>query len=647
MVGTMLGISRPPASLPASEAMPPSIRGLHVSGHRIVNGGGQTVSLHGVSRSGTEYACVENTGIFDGPRDATSVRVMVSWHINAVRVPLNEDCWLGFNTHGLNPHFVGGAYRRAIVRYVQLLNRYGMVAVLNLHENAPGGLRAAAQQPMPDADHSPAFWTSVARTFRDKSAVIFDPFDEPFPDNDRNTAAAWTCWKLGGQGHRRGSKERCPDVTYRDAHDRDTGIPYRAASMQSLVDAVRRVGARQVLLLDGVQYADSLSQWLANMPVDPGHNLTVSWHPYNFNPCGNNVDCWNETIAQVASRVPLVAGELGEDDCSHQYIDRLMGWLDRHGASYLAWSWNDSYGTRCRPNLGANGDISVISDYRGTPYPGMGVGFKAHLACLASGRCRPRNHLARAVMQRGSTSSLPSPVPCRRCWHPRLRTSWQWQLTARIDLSIPASMYDVDLFDTPVGTVRALHARHRVAICSLDAGSWEQWRPDARRFPRALIGKPYRGWAGEWWLDIRQMARLLPLMRWRLDRCKAHGFDGVEFDNVDGYQNDTGFPLTAADQLKYNALLANEAHQRGLSAALKNDGDQVRTLLPYFDWALDEECFHDRWCDQLKPFLHAGEAVMDVEYRLPPGKFCSRANAMNINALSKRLDLGAYRAACR
>ena len=201
-------------------------------------------------------------------------------------------------------------------------------------------------------------------------------------------------------------------------------------------------------------------------------------------------------------------------------------------------------------------------------------------------------------------------------------------------------MYDIDWSDTPVRTVRALHARHRVAICYLDAGSWENWRPDAQRFPRALIGKPYQGWAGEWWLDIRQTARLLPLVGWRLDRCKAKGFDGVEFDNVDGYQNDTGFRLTAADQLRYNTLLANEAHRRGLSVALKIDGDQVRGLLSYFDWALDEECFHDQWCDQLEPFLRAGKAVMDVEYHLTPEKFCSRANAMNINALYKRLDLG-------
>jgi hypothetical protein len=204
-------------------------------------------------------------------------------------------------------------------------------------------------------------------------------------------------------------------VTYRDPHDRDTGISYRAASMQSLVDAVRRTGARQVLLLDGVQYSDSLSQWLANRPSDPLHNLAASWHPYNFNTCGNDPACWNAVIAPITKRLPLVAGEIGEDDCSHQYIDRLMTWLDRHGAGCLAWSWNAA-GTHCRPNRGPNGDISVIADYRGTPFPGMGVGFKAHLACLATDRCRVRNELPRGVSVRRSSPVLPSPVPCPRCW---------------------------------------------------------------------------------------------------------------------------------------------------------------------------------------------------------------------------------------
>lgn len=365
----------------------PSIRGLHVAGNRIVNAVGQTITLHGVSRSGAEYACIQNDGIFDGPSDNASVRAMVSWHINAVRIPLNEDCWLGINTHGLNPHYVGAFYRHAIQRYVDVLNRHGLIVLLNLHESAPGRYRAESQQPMPDADHAAAFWTSVARTFKANSAIIFDLFDEPFPDDDRDTTAAWTCWRLGGQGHKRGSHKRCPDATYRDAHDRDTGITYHAAGLQSLIDAVRRTGAHQIVMVDGVQYSDSLSHWLANMPRDPLHNLATSWHPYNFNVCGTSTTCWNRTIAPITKRVPLIAGEIGEDDCSHRYIDRLMRWLDAHHSSYLAWTWDAWYGKRCKPNLGPNGDISVISNYRGTPFPGMGVGYKAHLACLAARRC--------------------------------------------------------------------------------------------------------------------------------------------------------------------------------------------------------------------------------------------------------------------
>lgn len=413
LFGVVLWAVRPHPS-GAIAHMTGSLGGLHVSGHRIVNTTGQTVYLHGVNRSGPEYACVENTGIFDGPSTEASVRAMASWHINAVRLPLNEDCWLGINIQHVNRNFVGAAYRSAIVRYVRLLNRYRMVALLNLHESAPGHLVAASQQPMPDADHSPNFWSSVALTFRNSTMVIFDLFDEPFPDNDRDTAGAWTCWKLGGQGHGRGSRKRCPDVTYRDAHDRDTGVTYRAASMQSLVNAVRATGARQMLLLDGVQYSDSLSHWLKNMPRDPLHNLAASWHPYNFNTCADTPVCWNTSLASVTARVPLVAGEIGEDDCSHTYIDRLMRWLDGHGASYLAWSWNDTYGKRCRPNRGPNGDISVIADYRGTPFPGMGVGYKTHLTCLAAGGCSVRDHLARS----GSAprSPLLLPPPQRRSW---------------------------------------------------------------------------------------------------------------------------------------------------------------------------------------------------------------------------------------
>jgi hypothetical protein len=136
-------------------------------------------------------------------------------------------------------------------------------------------------------------------------------------------------------------------------------------------------------------------------------------------------------------------------------------------------------------------------------------------------------------------------------------------------------------------------------------------------------------------------------MQARLDVCDTKGFDAVEFDNVDGYQNRTGFPLTGADQLRYDVFLANQAHRRGMSAVLKNDLGQVRTLLPYFDFALNEQCFQYHECDKLTPFVDAGKAVFGVEYHLDTADFCPDANAMDFNFLKKKLSLRAWRVPCR
>lgn len=261
-----------------------------------------------------------------------------------------------------------------------------------------------------------------------------------------------------------------------------------------------------------------------------------------------------------------------------------------------------------------------------------------------------------AVRTQSRTASLPAPISCANCWHPALNTSWQWQLTGTVDQSFDVTMYDIDMFDNTASVVQSLHGAGRKVICYVDAGTWEDWRPDANSalFTEAVKGNDVSKddgtgstWSGELWLDIRNPV-FYPVIEARMDQCKKKGFDGIEFDNVDGYTNDTGFPLTANDQLKYNVFLANEAHKRGLSVALKNDLDQVPTLLPYFDWALNEECFDYDECGSLLPFVQAGKAVMQVEYDLPTSKFCPQANKMNFNSLRKHQDpVDAWREACR
>ncbi|HXY19406.1 MAG TPA: cellulase family glycosylhydrolase [Gemmatimonadales bacterium] len=307
---------------------------LHVQGTALVDSAGRVVRLRGVDRSGAEYACAQGWGIFDGPVDSASVQAIASWHADAVRVPLNEDCWLGIN--GVPAAYAGANYRQAIADFVGRLERAGLYVILDLHWSAADTARALGQAPMPDRDHSPDFWRSVAAAFKGDDRVLFDLFNEPYPDDNADTPEAWRCWRDGGT---------C------------SGMSYQAAGMQELVDAVRSSGATNVLLLGGVQYASSLTHWLANLPTDPLNNLAASWHIYNFSWCTTQA-CWDSTAAPVARQVPLVLGELGEDDHGSAFVNALMDWMDARQGSYLAWEW-DVWGQA----------LDLISSYDGTPTP--------------------------------------------------------------------------------------------------------------------------------------------------------------------------------------------------------------------------------------------------------------------------------------
>lgn len=206
-------------------------------------------------------------------------------------------------------------------------------------------------------------------------------------------------------------------------------------------------------------------------------------------------------------------------------------------------------------------------------------------------------------------------------------------------------MYDIDAVDQDAAAVADLHRRGRKVICYVSTGAWENWRPDAKQFPKEVLGKG-NGWDGERWLDIRRTDILEPLIAKRFDLCRAKGFDAVEPDNMDGYDNDTGFPLKAGDQLTYNELIARLAHDRGLAVGLKNDLDQIPQLLAHFDFAVNEQCAQYGECDKLTPFVRAGKAVFHVEYELPPAKFCAESKKLGLSSMGKKYDLLAWREPC-
>jgi hypothetical protein len=249
-----------------------------------------------------------------------------------------------------------------------------------------------------------------------------------------------------------------------------------------------------------------------------------------------------------------------------------------------------------------------------------------------------------------SVSPMPTMQSSSGAWIPTPGTRWQWQLTGLpVDLSVDAEAYDLDLFETDGGTIAALHARNARVICYLSAGSWEDWRPDAGAFPPEVIGREYTGWPGERWLDVRRIDRLAPIMTARLELCRDKGFDAVEPDNIDGYTNDTGFPITKEDQLRYNRWLASEAHALGLSIGLKNDPDQMADLVSDFDWALTEDCYDRGWCESALPFLQAGKAVLAAEYTDTGVDFedaCAQLPQAGFSLILKDRELSAWREVC-
>ncbi|MGF1428798.1 endo alpha-1,4 polygalactosaminidase [Kitasatospora sp. LaBMicrA B282] len=249
----------------------------------------------------------------------------------------------------------------------------------------------------------------------------------------------------------------------------------------------------------------------------------------------------------------------------------------------------------------------------------------------------------------GSPSASASPgasgSPAQGIWHPTPGTAWQWQLTTPVDQSVDVPVYDIDGFENDASVVAALHAKGRKVICYVNAGAWETFRPDAGAFPNAVLGSG-DGWKGEKWFDVRQLGVLEPLIAKRFDMCKEKGFDAVEPDLLDAYQNHTGFPITADDQLAYNKMIAQLAHQRGLGVALKNDADQVAQLVDYFDFSVDEQCAEFQECDELTPFIKQGKAVLHVEYNVPNDQYCAQSAQLDLSSMEKHLNLDAWREPC-
>ncbi len=236
---------------------------------------------------------------------------------------------------------------------------------------------------------------------------------------------------------------------------------------------------------------------------------------------------------------------------------------------------------------------------------------------------------------------------------PALQSTWHWQLTGTLNTAYSVDLYDVDLFDTSTAQIQQLQAQGRWVICYFSAGSYEQWREDVSDLSESTLGETLDGWADERWWDIRTEA-VQAVIESRLQLALTKGCDGVEPDNMDAYQNDSGFSLTATDQLAFNRFVANKAHSLGLAVGLKNDLDQIAELVSYFDFAVNEQCFEYDECDTLTPFIEAGKPVLNAEYKSlwvndtnARANLCNDANQRQFSTLILPLNLDdSFRHSC-
>lgn len=281
------------------------------------------------------------------------------------------------------------------------------------------------------------------------------------------------------------------------------------------------------------------------------------------------------------------------------------------------------------------------------PFVCVGLGF----AQDQSGGQPPR------VLTPEIAAHLPAPVPCNAnkgsCWKPAIGTDWLWQLSCdtektctNLDVKVP--FYVIDAMSNPASTVAAIHARGEHAYCYVDIGSWEDKRADAAQFPESVLGERYIGWPHERWLDIRQMGILAPIMIARIHVCVEKGFDGAQFDNVQDWDNPTGFEITAAESAYYTAWIANQAHAMGLSTAWENAPTNVAVLEPYMEALIFESCYSHHFCQDSAPMIHAGKWAGGVEYRpaLKDMSFCPTYAEDQMMGAFRERALKSYRVPC-
>ncbi len=222
---------------------------------------------------------------------------------------------------------------------------------------------------------------------------------------------------------------------------------------------------------------------------------------------------------------------------------------------------------------------------------------------------------------------------------------WQWQLTGVLDLTVEADVFVLDPVVTTAAQTTELRSRGRRLICQVHVGSVHPDDPDIGRYPARVRGTTSSR-TGRTWLDVRRWETLRPVLADRFRLCRGKGFGAVVLADADGYDQDSGFPLTFDDQLEFSRRVAALARSLDLSPGLLNALAQVAALAPDFDFAVNEECVRLGRCAKLLPFADAGKPVFHVEYAGVTTDFCVTSVGYGFASIRKNRTLDAWQDPC-
>ena len=365
----------------------PSITGevlsVRVKGKHFIDAAGEVLQLRGVNYSGFEFVAIQGwhpedpSGAQAGQAAGPNWKAIKRWKANTVRIPLNEASWLGrrcIDTAGVaRAADPAGNYRSAVIRQVAQATAAGLYVIVDLHWSAPGDTCPMLQMQMANRDHSLAFWTSVANSFKTNPAVLFELFNEPFFNFDFE-GDAWAYLMQGKDGAFSGYPATSGEGLWKDIKK-----PWAVASYQAMLDTVRATGARNVVLIGGLQYAQDLSGWLKHRPTDPLKQMAAVWHPYptfetqwgtpRYAQPNEAPAIYCDVKRILAAGFPVIATETGDRNVpgteGAPLVANITAFADQHGVSLLGWGWN----------VWGEPDNVLIKDVNGTPTDGYGEVF--------------------------------------------------------------------------------------------------------------------------------------------------------------------------------------------------------------------------------------------------------------------------------